>query len=42
MFKEMQGWLKKNVKPHYMPQLNPNYNATKDKRPYPFRDLREF
>ena len=38
MFKELQGWLKKNVKPHYMPQPNPNYDASKDKRPYPFRD----
>ena len=41
MFKEMKGWLKKNVKPHYMPQRNPDYDTTKDKRPYPFRDLRE-
>jgi arylsulfatase A-like enzyme len=41
MFKETQDWLKNNVKPHYMPQLNPDYDATKDKRPYPFRDLIE-
>ena len=40
MLKELQSWLKNNVKPHYMPVLNPNYDATKDKRPYPFRDLR--
>ena len=40
IFKELQSWLKNNVAPHYMPQLNPNYDATKDKRPYPFRDLR--
>ena len=40
MFKETKDWLKKNVKPHYMPQLNPKYDASQDKRPYPFRDLR--
>ena len=39
MFNEMKDWLKKNVKPHYMPVLNPNYDASKDPRPYPFRDL---
>jgi len=42
MFKEVTGWLTKNVKPHYMPQRNPDYDAAQDKRPYPFRDLREF
>ncbi len=42
MFKELQSWLKQNVQPHYMPQLNPNYDASQDKRPYPFRDLRAF
>ncbi|MHC4887548.1 MAG: hypothetical protein ACYTGH_20925 [Planctomycetota bacterium] len=41
MLKEAQDWLKKNVKPHYMPVLNPDYDAVKDKRPYPFRDLRK-
>jgi len=41
MFKELQSWLKNNVAPHYMPELNPNYDATQDKRPYPFRDLRD-
>lgn len=41
MFEELQGWLKKNVKPHYMPQPNPNYEPSKDKRTYSFRDLRE-
>ena len=40
LFKELQGWLKKNVKPHYMPVLNPDYDADRDMRPYPFRDLR--
>lgn len=40
MLKEMQGWLRKNVKPHYMPQRNADYDATKDNRRYPFRDLR--
>ena len=40
MFKETKDWLKKNVNPHYMPQLNPKYDASQDKRPYPFRDLR--
>ena len=39
MFKTLQGWLKKNVKPHYLPVLNPDYDATQDKRPYPFQDL---
>jgi arylsulfatase A-like enzyme len=39
MFKETKGWLKQNVKPHYMPVLNPDYDATQDKRPYPFQDL---
>ena len=40
MFKELQSWLQQNVKPHYMPVLNPDYDATQDRRPYPFRDLR--
>jgi len=40
MFKETHSWLKKNVRPHYMPQRNPDYDATQDTRPYPFRDLR--
>jgi len=42
MFKELQSWLKQDVQPHYMPQLNPHYDASQDRRPYPFRDLREF
>lgn len=42
MFKELQSWLKQNVQPHYMPQLNPHYDASQDKRPYPFRDFRAF
>ncbi|MGB0257197.1 MAG: sulfatase [Coraliomargarita sp.] len=41
LFKEMKGWLKANVKPHYMPQPNPDYDAAQDQRPYPFRDLRD-
>lgn len=40
LFKELKGWLKKNVKPHYMPVLNPDYDADQDIRLYPFRDLR--
>ncbi|VGO13609.1 Arylsulfatase [Pontiella desulfatans] len=40
LFATMQGWLKENVKPHYLPQLNPDYDAAQDQRPYPFRDLR--
>ncbi|MGB0372895.1 MAG: sulfatase [Opitutales bacterium] len=41
MFEEMQSWLKANVKRHYMPQYNTAYEASGDKRPYPFRDLRQ-
>jgi arylsulfatase A-like enzyme len=41
LFKELKGWLKKNLKPHYMPVLNPDYDAAQDKRPYPFLDLRQ-
>ena len=39
MFKTLQGWLKQNVKSHYMPVLNPDYDASRDKLPYPFQDL---
>ena len=38
MKQEIQVIMK--VKPHYMAVLNLNYDATKDKRPYPFCDLR--
>lgn len=41
LFKELKDWLKKNLKPHNMHSLNPDYDACQGKRPYPFRDLRQ-
>jgi hypothetical protein len=39
MFRELVVWLDANVEGRYFPTPNPEYDAAKDKRPYPFRDL---
>ena len=39
LFKELKSWLKANVKEQYFPVPNPNYDAKKDGRKYPFKDL---
>lgn len=39
LMRALQGWLKKNVAPRYMPQRNPDYNVADDARPYPFIDF---
>lgn len=39
LMKELQTWIKENVAERYLPVLNPDYDESKDKRPYPFVDL---
>lgn len=39
LFNELHAWLNINVQEHYMPRLNPEYDESKDQRPYPFKDL---
>jgi len=39
LFKELVDWLNMNVERRYFPTPNPEYDAAKDNRPYPFRDL---
>jgi len=39
LMKQLHAWLKSNVAPRYFPARNPNYDAEKDNRPYPFVDL---
>ena len=41
MFEDLKAWLIENVEPRYFPTPNPDYDATQDKRPYPFRNLWE-
>lgn len=40
MFRMLCQWLDENVEARYLPVLNPDYEADKDPRPYPFVDLR--
>ena len=40
LFAELNQWLERNVEDKYLPSLNPDYNASKDERSYPFVDLR--
>lgn len=39
LFDELHQWLLTQVEPQYMPKRNKNYDANKDQRPYPFKDL---
>ena len=41
LFAELNGWLEDNVEAKYLPTLNPEYDAGRDQRDYPFVDLRE-
>lgn len=41
LFKELIDWLDNNVEARYFPVPNPEYNASIDKRPYPYKDLRK-
>jgi len=40
LFEELADWLDHNVERRYFPSPNPDYDATRDRRPYPHRDLR--
>jgi len=39
LFRELVDWLDTNVERRYFPTPNPEYDAAKDNRPYPLRDL---
>jgi len=39
LMKQLQSWIKENVASRYLPILNPDYEPSKDKRPYPFIDM---
>jgi len=41
LFETLVSWLDQNVERRYFPTRNPDYNAEKDKRDYPFSDLRK-
>jgi hypothetical protein len=41
LFAELNDWLDENVEAKYLPTLNPEYDASRDQRDYPFEDLRE-
>ena len=41
LFQDLVSWLDQNVERRYFPIPNPEYDAEKDQRPYPFRDLRK-
>lgn len=39
LFGKLQTWLKENVSGHYLPTLNPDYDASQATRPEPFMNL---
>ena len=40
MFAQLSTWIDENIADRYLPTKNKNYDAAKDKRPFPFYDLR--
>ncbi len=39
LFAKLMGWIKNNIEPRYWPVINEDYNAQKEVREIPFKDL---